>query len=90
MGGSVASGGEQLRAAVLELPAEFREAVVLCGLEELSYEEAARLLDCPVGTIRIAAAPRAGAPAGEAGDAAGHTRRRGGREPVRDRQEKRQ
>jgi RNA polymerase sigma-70 factor (ECF subfamily) len=43
---------EQLRAAVLELPAEFREAVVLCGLEELSYEEAARLLDCPVGTIR--------------------------------------
>ena len=43
---------EQVRAAVLELPAEFREAVVLCGLEELSYEEAARLLDCPVGTIR--------------------------------------
>ena len=43
---------EQVRAAVLELPAEFREAVVLCGLEELSYEEAAQLLDCPVGTIR--------------------------------------
>jgi RNA polymerase sigma-70 factor (ECF subfamily) len=43
---------EQVRAAVLELPVEFREAVVLCGLEELSYEEAAQLLDCPVGTIR--------------------------------------
>jgi len=43
---------EQVRAAVLELPVEFREAVVLCGLEELSYEEAARLLECPVGTIR--------------------------------------
>lgn len=43
---------DQVRAAVLELPAEFREAIVLCGLEELSYEEAARLLDCPVGTIR--------------------------------------
>ena len=43
---------EQVRAAVRELPVEFREAVVLCGLEELSYEEAARLLDCPVGTIR--------------------------------------
>ncbi|MGA3175870.1 MAG: sigma-70 family RNA polymerase sigma factor [Candidatus Acidiferrum sp.] len=43
---------EQVRAAVLKLPVEFREAVVLCGLEELSYEEAARLLDCPVGTIR--------------------------------------
>lgn len=43
---------EQVRAAVLKLPLEFREAVVLCGLEELSYDEAARLLDCPVGTIR--------------------------------------
>lgn len=43
---------EQVRAAVLGLPIEFREAVVLCELEELSYEEAARLLECPVGTIR--------------------------------------
>jgi RNA polymerase sigma-70 factor, ECF subfamily len=43
---------EQVRAAVLELPPEFREAVVLCELEEMSYEEAARTLDCPVGTIR--------------------------------------
>jgi len=43
---------EQVRAAVLELPVEFREAVALCELEEMSYEEAARLLDCPVGTIR--------------------------------------
>jgi RNA polymerase sigma-70 factor (ECF subfamily) len=43
---------EQVRAAVLELPAEFRETVVLCELEELSYEEAAQLIGCPVGTIR--------------------------------------
>jgi RNA polymerase sigma-70 factor (ECF subfamily) len=43
---------ERVRAAVLELPAEFREAVVLCLLEELSYEDASRLLDCPIGTIR--------------------------------------
>jgi RNA polymerase sigma-70 factor (ECF subfamily) len=43
---------DRVRAAVLELPAEFREAVVLCLLEEMSYEEAARLLECPVGTIR--------------------------------------
>jgi len=43
---------EQVRAAVLELPVEFREAVVLCELEELSYEEAAQMLDCPIGTIR--------------------------------------
>jgi RNA polymerase sigma-70 factor (ECF subfamily) len=43
---------EQVRAAVLELPTEFREAVALCELDEMSYEEAARALDCPVGTIR--------------------------------------
>jgi len=43
---------ERVRTAVLELPAEFREAVVLCELEELSYEEAAQLSGCPIGTIR--------------------------------------
>jgi len=43
---------EQVRAAVLELPAEFREAVVLCELEEMSYEEAAQAAGCPIGTIR--------------------------------------
>jgi RNA polymerase sigma-70 factor (ECF subfamily) len=42
----------RVRNAVLGLPAEFREAVVLCELEELSYEEAARLSGCPIGTIR--------------------------------------
>jgi RNA polymerase sigma-70 factor, ECF subfamily len=43
---------ERVRAAVLELPADFREAVVLCELEEKSYEEAAQLIGCPIGTIR--------------------------------------
>jgi len=43
---------EQVRDAVLSLPSEFREAVVLCELEELSYEEAAQKSGCPVGTIR--------------------------------------
>jgi RNA polymerase sigma-70 factor (ECF subfamily) len=42
----------QVRAAVLDLPAEFREAVVLCELEELSYEEASLRIGCPIGTIR--------------------------------------
>lgn len=42
----------QVRAAVLDLPAEFREAVVMCELEEMSYEEAAQRTGCPIGTIR--------------------------------------
>jgi RNA polymerase sigma-70 factor (ECF subfamily) len=43
---------ERVRKAVLSLPASYREAVVLCDLEESSYEEAALALDCPVGTVR--------------------------------------
>ena len=31
---------------------QVREAVVLCELEEMSYEEAAQACGCPVGTIR--------------------------------------
>jgi RNA polymerase sigma-70 factor, ECF subfamily len=42
----------QVRAAVLDLPTEFREAVVMCELEEMSYEEAAQMTGCPIGTIR--------------------------------------
>jgi RNA polymerase sigma-70 factor (ECF subfamily) len=43
---------EQVRRAVLSLPPAYREAVVLCDLENASYEEAAAALDCPVGTVR--------------------------------------
>lgn len=43
---------ERVRSAVLELPPEFREAVALCELEEMSYEEAAEMIGCPIGTIR--------------------------------------
>ncbi|MGE5325086.1 MAG: RNA polymerase sigma factor [Actinomycetota bacterium] len=40
-----------LRAAVLRLPQQYREAVVLCDLEELSYQQAAELLQCSPGTV---------------------------------------
>lgn len=43
---------ETIRQAVLSLPPVYREAVVLCDLNEASYEEAAAALDCPVGTVR--------------------------------------
>lgn len=41
-----------LRVALLELPELYRNAVVLCDLEEKSYEESARAMGCPVGTVR--------------------------------------
>jgi len=43
---------EAVRQAVLALPLHYREVVVLCELEELSYTEAATLLGCAIGTVR--------------------------------------
>lgn len=43
---------ENVRRAVLSLPPVYREAVVLCDLQDSSYEDAAAALDCPVGTVR--------------------------------------
>jgi RNA polymerase sigma-70 factor (ECF subfamily) len=43
---------EALRRAVLALPMRYREAVVLCDLQEMSYVDAAAALECPVGTVR--------------------------------------
>jgi RNA polymerase sigma-70 factor, ECF subfamily len=42
---------EQVRQAIQQLPLEFREVILLREYEELSYEEIASLLDCPVGTV---------------------------------------
>jgi len=42
----------RVRQAVQSLPEGYREAVVLCDLEGMSYEEAATALECPVGTVR--------------------------------------
>lgn len=41
-----------LRRALLALPVKYREAVVLCDLEELSYLDAAAALGCAIGTVR--------------------------------------
>lgn len=40
-----------LRKAVLSLPEPYREAVVLCDLEEMSYDSAAEFLECSPGTV---------------------------------------
>jgi RNA polymerase sigma-70 factor, ECF subfamily len=40
-----------VRQAVLALPARYREVVVLCDFQEMSYAEAAMVLDCAVGTV---------------------------------------
>jgi len=42
---------EQLQLALAELPEEFRTAIVLYYLEELSYKEIAESLEVPIGTV---------------------------------------
>lgn len=43
---------ELVRKAVLSLPAKYREVVVLCELQDVSYGEAAEILGCAIGTVR--------------------------------------
>ena len=43
---------ERVQSAIATLPDHYRQAVVLCDLCELSYEETASRLGCAVGTIR--------------------------------------
>jgi len=42
----------RLGEAILALPGHYREVLVLCDLEEWSYESTAATLGCPVGTVR--------------------------------------
>jgi RNA polymerase sigma-70 factor (ECF subfamily) len=43
---------DRVRRAVMALPAHYRDVVVLCDLEEVSYADAADALGCSVGTVR--------------------------------------
>jgi RNA polymerase sigma-70 factor (ECF subfamily) len=43
---------KEVQQAVLSLPPHYREAVVLCDMHELSYAEAAAIVDCAIGTMR--------------------------------------
>src|SRR6202046_2940354 len=41
----------EVRRALDELPAEFKLAVILCDVQEFSYEEIAEIMGCPIGTV---------------------------------------
>jgi RNA polymerase sigma-70 factor (ECF subfamily) len=42
----------RLRSAIASLPVAYREVVVLCDLQGKSYDEAAAVMECAVGTVR--------------------------------------
>ena len=44
--------GDDIQKALLELPFDFREAVVLCDVVGLSYEEISLAVAVPIGTVR--------------------------------------
>ncbi len=43
---------EQVRRAVMALPQHYREVVTLCDLQGRDYAGAAKMLECPIGTVR--------------------------------------
>jgi RNA polymerase sigma-70 factor (ECF subfamily) len=43
---------DEVLRAIDQLPEQFRETVVLSDVEGMSYEEVARVLDVPVGTVK--------------------------------------
>lgn len=48
----LAWGPTEVEAALEKLPDTFRTAVTLVDVDELTYEEAAEVMGCPVGTLR--------------------------------------
>jgi RNA polymerase sigma-70 factor (ECF subfamily) len=44
---------ELLHRAMMELPEEKRELLVLCRFQELPYEDVARLVGCGVATVKV-------------------------------------
>ncbi len=43
---------DDLTRALEEIPEDFRTVVLLCDVEDFTYEEIANMLDVPIGTIR--------------------------------------
>lgn len=41
-----------VRDAIATLRVEYREVIILCDIEQLSYDEVSEILRCPVGTVK--------------------------------------
>ncbi|MFN0058125.1 MAG: sigma-70 family RNA polymerase sigma factor [Planctomycetota bacterium] len=44
--------GDEVMRAVMDLSPEFRQALLMCDLDGLSYQEIADVLEVPIGTVR--------------------------------------
>jgi len=52
LGSEASEDVSRLRQAISALPERYRAVVVLCDLEEKTYEQAAVMVECAVGTVR--------------------------------------
>lgn len=44
--------GDEVTGAINTLPVDFRTVVLLCDVEGFTYEEIAKIIDVPIGTVR--------------------------------------
>lgn len=44
--------GDEVTNAINSLPIDFRTVILLCDVEGFTYEEIAKILDVPIGTVR--------------------------------------
>jgi RNA polymerase sigma-70 factor (ECF subfamily) len=44
--------GDEVTNAINRLPVDFRTVILLCDIEGFSYEEIAKIIDIPIGTVR--------------------------------------
>ncbi len=44
--------GDEIATALNSLPVDFRTVIILCDVEGFTYEEMAKILDIPIGTVR--------------------------------------
>ena len=44
--------GDEVTIAINSLPIDFRTVILLCDVEGFTYEEIAKIIDIPIGTVR--------------------------------------
>jgi RNA polymerase sigma-70 factor (ECF subfamily) len=44
--------GDEVTIAINNLPADYRTVILLCDIEDFKYDEIAKILDVPIGTVR--------------------------------------
>jgi len=44
--------GDEVSMAMEQLPEDFKTVIILCDIEDFSYEEISKIIDIPIGTVR--------------------------------------